>query len=455
MKFVTSSQRIRQFRDMSIPSELLMALARMKITKPTDIQTQAIPAAINGQDVIAIAQTGSGKTLAYALTVLTQLNNKPDSRALVLAPSREMAQQIHKVFTDLCVDLPASVCLAIGGTSGSKQANELKNKPRVIIATPGRMNDHLLGNKLLLQGVEFLVVDEADRMLDMGFAPQLKAIENTLRGDWQTLMFSASFGEKVESIAELFMGEEVLMIRTEDAETPVDSLKQKVIFLDRKQKTEVLLDELNKTKGNVLIFTGNQESCDFVADFVDSYGFGSDHIHGAMTQGQRNRVIRNFREGSVRIVVATDLLARGIDVPTVTYVINYDLPFQSEDFLHRIGRTARAGRKGEALTFVTPSDQRMYKKIQKYLEGAEEIKFDPQFKFIERNLKSAQATHSGKPVRRETRGAGDRETPSTERKRTSGGAPKPKSKQQLQGMLKGLFGTNAKSAGGKSKSKRK
>ncbi|MFS4460666.1 DEAD/DEAH box helicase [Bdellovibrio sp. HCB2-146] len=407
MKFQTPDLRLNSFQDMSLPSALLAALDKMSIKKPTPIQSQAVPAAQTGKDLVAIAQTGSGKTIAYALAILSKLNEKPTARALVLAPSREMAQQIQKVFLDLCQELPISVALAIGGTTGSKQKNQLNKAPRIIVATPGRLNDHLIGNKLLLQNVEIVVIDEADRMLDMGFAPQLKAIQHTMRGNWQTLMFSASFGKNVDMIAELFMKAEPFMIRSEQAEAPVGTLKQKVLLLDRSMKNDRLLDELNASRGSVIVFTGNQESCEFVFNYLEEYGFSVDMLHGALTQGHRNRVMREFRNGEIRIVVGTDLLARGLDVPQVNHVINYDLPFQSEDFLHRIGRTARAGRSGEAITFITPSDFRMYKRIQSYLAGAEEIKLDPMFKFIDRSKrfakesdsKSASGKHapSGKP----------------------------------------------------------
>ncbi|MDG0817235.1 DEAD/DEAH box helicase [Bdellovibrio svalbardensis] len=387
MKFQTSTLHIGKFQDLAIAPVLMAALEKMKITKPTAIQSQALPVSLQGSDVIAIAQTGSGKTLAYALSLLTTLNKKPQSRALVLAPSREMAQQIYKVFLELCAEMPVSVCLAIGGTTGSKQSNQLKKNPRLIIATPGRMNDHLATNKLLLQGVEIVVIDEADRMLDMGFAPQLKSIQNTLRGPRQTLMFSASFGHNVEAIAQLFLHPKAFMIRSEKAEAPVSSLSQKVLFLDRKMKLDRLLDELNATKNGVIVFTGSQDSCEEVGNYLKEYGFSTDLIHGGLTQGQRNRVVREFREGEIRILVATDLLARGLDIPHVEHVVNFDLPFQAEDFLHRIGRTARAGRRGTAITFVTPSDTRMYHKIKPYLQGAKEEKVDPQFSFIDRSKK--------------------------------------------------------------------
>ncbi len=396
MKVLPAPAPISRFEDMSLAPELLPALEKMAISVPTEVQSAVIPTALQGGDVIAVAQTGSGKTLAYALSILTKLAAKPQARALVMAPSREMAQQIHKVFLDLCEGLPISACLAIGGVTGSKQASQLKKNPRLIVATPGRMNDHLLSNKLLLQGVEIIVIDEADRMLDMGFAPQLKSIQKTLRGPQQTLMFSASFSQKIEAIAEVFMRHEVHMIRVGDAEAPVTELTQKVLYISREKKNDRLLDELNATMGGVIVFCGNQGRCEEVAEYLESYGFNSDLIHGDLTQGHRNRVIREFRAGEIRIVVATDLLARGLDVPHVDHVINFDLPYQSEDFLHRIGRTARAGRSGHAITFVTPQDARSFRKIKPYLEGAEEVKVDPQFRFIETRGPAAPAMSTPK-----------------------------------------------------------
>ncbi len=385
MKFKTSHLSVKNFADMNLPVGLMNALKKMQITKPTLIQSQAIPVGLAQENLIAVAQTGSGKTLAFGLTVLTHLANSPTARALIMAPSREMAQQIYKVFLELCAELPISACLAIGGTTGSKQMNQLKKNPRVIVATPGRMNDHLQTNKLLLQNVEIVVIDEADRMLDMGFAPQLKSIEKTLRNVKQTLMFSASFSGSVESIAQLFMSENAVMIRSEQAEAPVATLKQKVLFIDRAQKNDRLLDELNATQGGVIIFAGDQAHTETLGRYLKEYGYKVDYIHGGLSQGQRNRVVREFRAAELRIMVTTDLLARGLDVPHVEHVISYDLPFQAEDFLHRIGRTARAGRAGTAITFVTPADARKYELIKPYLKEAEEIKVDKSFSFIQRS----------------------------------------------------------------------
>lgn len=388
MKLQNSTFRLNKFQEMALLPALFAALEKMKITKPTDVQARAIPEGLNGSDLVAVAQTGSGKTLAFALPILVSLYKNPLARALVLAPSREMAQQISKVFAELTTDQPLSTCLVIGGIPSAKQASALKKNPRLIIGTPGRLNDHLVGNKLLLKNIEYVVIDEADRMLDMGFSPQLKNIKIALQGDCQTLMFSASFNPAIEAIAQLFMNATAVMIRSAQAEEPVSSLKQRVLLIDKFKKNDRLLDELNAAKGGVIVFCGNQGSCERMGQYLKDYGFSVDLIHGGLSQGQRNRVVRLFREDEIRILVATDLLARGIDVPHVDHVINFDLPFQAEDFLHRIGRTARAGRQGNALTFVTSSDAKMYQKIKPYLQGASEIKVDPGFAFIDRVLVS-------------------------------------------------------------------
>lgn len=360
-------------------------MATKGITEPTLVQQEVIPVALEGADLIAVAQTGSGKTLAFVLPVLAALQKNPVVRALVLAPSREMAQQIYKVFEEIAHNMGFSMALAIGGLPSAKQTSKLNRQPRILVATPGRLNDHLMTNKLLLQNVEIVVIDEADRMLDMGFAPQLKSIQATMRGPRQTLMFSASFDPSVEKIAEVFMRDDrdgdrsrdIYMIRSEQAEAPVSSLKQKVLFLGHEQKHDRLLDELNASKGGVIVFCGSRASCEDVTEYLKDYGVSVGMAHGDLTQGNRNRVVREFREGVIRVIVATDLLARGIDVDHVEHVINFDLPFSAEDFLHRIGRTARAGRSGSAITFVTESDDRTYKKIKHYIEDADEIVVTP------------------------------------------------------------------------------
>ena len=454
MKTQNSNLRVNSFQEMNLSALSLEALEKMKITRPTDIQARAIPEAFGGVDLIAVAQTGSGKTLAFALPIVESLKQNPEARALILAPSREMAQQIHKVLVSLCEGTSIDLCLIIGGMPSVKQAAALRKHPRMIIATPGRLNDHLVGNKMLLQNVQHLVIDEADRMLDMGFAPQLRSIQKTLRGPRQTSMFSASFSPEVEDIAKIFMTGTPLMIRSAQAEEPVQELKQRVLFLNKSQKNDVILDELNATqKDGVIVFCGNQGSCQRLGQYLEEYGFSVDVIHGGLTQGQRNRVVRELREGETRIVVATDLLARGIDIPHVAHVINFDLPFQSEDFLHRIGRTARAGRGGNAITFVTSSDEKMFRKIKPYLQGAREEKLDPDFAFQDRGqsnnanryknkkLDQKKAFDSttkatGKPVSK-TLGRFDKPKKLSEKPKAAFSGSQPKSKDFTSSQAKG------------------
>ncbi len=383
MEFQTSEASVSSFAEMGLDHNLVSFLKHKGIAKPTEVQARALPLGLNGSDLIGIAQTGSGKTLVFVIPILVALAKKSEARAIVFVPSREMAQQIFRVFMDMSLLSGIEPCLVIGGIPNDKQVSALRKLPRLIIATPGRMNDHLQTNKLLLKGMEIVVLDEADRMLDMGFIPQLESVRKTLRGHRQTMMFSASFNPGVEKIAAGFFLQQPFMIRSTQAEEPVAQLKQTILFLNKKDKNDQLINELKNSKKSVIVFTADQQRCENIGQFLQENGFLSDLVHGGMTQGHRNRVVREFREGKARILVATDLLARGLDVEQVGTVINLDFPFQPEDFLHRIGRTARAGRTGRAITFVTPFDSEKFKKIESYIDGAEQVKLDPNFSFVE------------------------------------------------------------------------
>ncbi len=384
MKFHDSDLTVSEFEKMGLPTKLMAALIKIGLDKPTPIQAEAIPVALKGSNLIGVAQTGSGKTLAYALSVLTTLFEKTEARALILLPSRETAVQVHSVILPLCTELDLTVCLAVAGIPNAIQTKELKKIPRLIIATPGRLEEHLKNNKLMLKGLSILVLDEADRMLSMGFEAQLAFMKRTLRASHQTLMFAATFGPWAEPIAEMFMEKEAVLIKSKAAETPVTTLEQKVFFLSPQQKQNRLLDELRRMKDGVILFADSQENCVSLGRLLTHHHFSSDFMHGDMNPGHRNRVLRDFREEKIQILVTTDLLARGLDVPHVKHVVNYDLPYKAEDFLHRIGRTARAGRSGSAITFVTPADGRTYRKIKSYLQGAVEVKLASNFKFEDR-----------------------------------------------------------------------
>jgi ATP-dependent RNA helicase RhlE len=373
-----------KFLSLGVSPSLAKNLENMSIQNPTEIQTEAIPFILQKSDLIAVAQTGSGKTLAYLLPVLTLLEKQPDSRALILSPTRETAEQVHRVLKEISKDFQVTSGTAITGVPVALQVKELKKNPRLIVATPGRLQEHLQGNKLLLKGLDILVLDEADRMLDMGFEAQLKYIQSTLRGERQTLLFAATFGKWAESVAQLFMKPNPHTIRSQSVGAPVATLSQKVYFLSPSQKERRLLDELRRIKDGTIIFCESQESCVAVGRLLGHHEFSSEFVHGDMNAGHRNRVLREFREQKFQILVTTDILARGLDVPSVKFVISYDLPYKGEEFLHRIGRTARAGREGQAITFVTPADGRTYRRLKQYLAGAEEETLSANFKFVDR-----------------------------------------------------------------------
>jgi superfamily II DNA/RNA helicase len=381
----TSDNDFATFAGMGLKPSLIEALASMQITVPTEVQRDTIPVALTGSDIIAVAQTGSGKTLAYGLAIVTLLEQNPEARALVLSPNRETAEQVYQVFMRLCAGMPLSIVLAATGAPVAKQAKELNKNPRLIVATPGRLNEHLGNNKLILKGLRLLVIDEADRMLDLGFEKQLKFIQSTLRGERQTLMFAASFGAWAETVAKPFMRSDAVQIRSGSAGAPVATLSQKVFFLKPGQKQNRLLDELKSLKGGVIIFADSQESCVALGRLLDHHGLSIEFVHGNMNPGHRNRVLREFREEKIKIMVTTDLFARGLDVPSIQTVISYDLPYRGEEFLHRIGRTARAGREGRAITFVTPTDGRTYRRLKQYLAGAEEVYLSENFEFLDRH----------------------------------------------------------------------
>jgi ATP-dependent RNA helicase RhlE len=318
------------------------------------------------------------------LPILTMLESRPEARVLVLSPTRETAEQVYRVLQAISKDLEVSIGQAITGVPVAVQVKELKKNPKLIVATPGRLQEHLQSNKLLLKGLEILVLDEADRMLDMGFEAQLKYIQSTLRGERQTLLFAATFGKWAETVAQLFMKPNPQIIRSQSVGAPVATLSQKVFFLTASQKERRLLDELRRIKEGTIVFCESQESCVAVGRLLGHHEFSSDFVHGDMKPGHRNRVLREFREQKFQILVTTDILARGLDVPSVKFVVSYDLPYRGEEFLHRIGRTARAGREGQAITFVTPADGRTFRRLKKYLTGAEEETLAANFKFVER-----------------------------------------------------------------------
>ncbi len=362
------------FESFNLPPVLAKTLEGMGYTKPTPVQAQAIPLALAGRDVLATAQTGTGKTAAFAVPLLSGMLNGKRSPVLILAPTRELAEQIAKVIQQLTVNTPQlKTVLIIGGSSYQYQIRGLKSKPAFVVGTPGRMIDQAgLGN-LKLGTFGSLVLDEADRMLDMGFAPQLEQLISQMPVERQTLLFSATLPNEIKSMAARYM-KSPERVACGESTTPVDRIKQEVIEVENKQKGERLLREIDNVEGSLIIFTRTKTRVEQVLKLLVGAGHRVARIHGDRSQRQRGDAIRDFREGHARILVATDIAARGIDIPHIKFVVNFDLPLCPEDYIHRIGRTARAGADGTAWAFVTPEETflwaRIYKMMyNKYPEG--------------------------------------------------------------------------------------
>lgn len=355
------------FSEMDLPEEIERALADAGFEHPTPIQEQSLPHTLTGFDLMGCAQTGTGKTAAFTIPMITRLLEDEDSLALVLAPTRELAAQILdtlKKLTSHAKHLRHG--LIIGGASFTEQVRMLRQRPRILVATPGRLVDHLKQKTVSLQNVKFLVLDEADRMFDMGFAPQINKIVAGIPPERQTLLFSATFNKDVKALAlkslrnpkEVFIGA---------SSRPAAGVEQEIIETSQDKKFSILLEELNKREGTVLLFVGMKYRADRLAASLEEYGHTVARIHGGRSMGQRNGAIRDFRDQRVRILVATDIAARGLDIPHVAHVINFDLPKDPEDYIHRIGRTARAGAIGHALSFVTREEQDSWTSISRML----------------------------------------------------------------------------------------
>lgn len=346
-----------------LPQPIQKALEQLGFTQLTPIQEKSIPLALEGKDLIACAQTGSGKTLAFGIPTLCNLLQNQNKTGLVLAPTRELALQIEATWKKLTRFIPTHQAVVLmGGASMSTQIRALMKKPRLIIATPGRLLDHLQRKTLNLQQTAVLVLDEADRMLDMGFEPQLKRILSYLTTARQTLLFSATWENRLDQLSKKYLRQPV-RIAVGNISQAAPTIDQSTLSVVANAKNEKLLDELNQRAGSVLVFVKTQARTERVTRYLSSYGVDVCQIHGGRTQGQRKSALLAFREGRMRVLVATDIAARGLDILNINHVINYDLPQSPEDYIHRIGRTGRAGASGQAISFVTPEDRKQWGEI--------------------------------------------------------------------------------------------
>ncbi|MBX9977774.1 MAG: DEAD/DEAH box helicase [Alphaproteobacteria bacterium] len=359
------------FQSLGLHEELLIALADMKFITPTPIQEQTIPSALQGLDVLGTAQTGTGKTGAYGIPLVSYLFNNPKGMALVLTPTRELAVQVLQMLDQLMGKNKVSrTALLIGGESMPKQLKQLGARPRLIVGTPGRINDHLTRGSLKLNACQFLVLDETDRMLDMGFGVQLQKIVKFLPPQRQTLMFSATMAPNIIKITESYQRKDVVRVSVGSTTLPMDKIKQENIRTTEAEKYDNLMTQLNKSEGTFIVFSKTKHGSDRLASKLRNSGHNADAIHGDLRQRERDRVIKDFRNGSIRVLVATDIAARGLDIPHIEVVVNYDLPQCPEDYIHRIGRTGRAGADGMAVNLITNQDNAKWRAICKLMDPA-------------------------------------------------------------------------------------
>lgn len=355
------------FNTLGIAPKLLEILAKHKFITPTPIQQQSIPAAISGKDLMGIAQTGTGKTLAFGIPMIQRLaQSERGHRGLVILPTRELAFQVNETLKKIGSSLGLKTAVLIGGEPIGRQLKLLRQNPHIIIGTPGRLNDHLDSKSLDVSKTSILVLDEADRMLDMGFAPQIKRILDKIPNERQTMLFSATMPDEIVGMAKSYMSLP-LRIEVAPAGTTASTLTQEVFFVNKESKTGLLKNILGEYKGSVLVFTRTKYGARKVAKTIRDFGETSAELHSDRSLNQRLAALDDFKIGRVRILVATDIAARGIDVTGIQLVVNFDLPANAEDYVHRIGRTGRAGMEGHAISFATPDQKRDIKDIERLI----------------------------------------------------------------------------------------
>lgn len=356
----------QDFFNLGITPGLLKRIHALGFVHPTPIQFKAIPIATAGEDVVGVAQTGSGKTLAFSIPMLQHISSTKKI-GLVLLPTRELAIQVEETLRRIAGSIGLRTAIIIGGASIRPQIKQLRANPHVIVATPGRLIDHLEQKNISLTNVGILILDEADRMLDMGFAPQLKRILKTVPADRQTMLFSATMPDEITSIARQHM-RKPLRIEVARSGTTADKIDQEVIIVSKESKIKLLEQILKDYKGTVLVFSRTKHGAKNIAQKIRQMGHTADEIHSNRSQSQRQNALKGFTTGKHRILVATDIASRGIDVKDIELVINFDLPEQTDDYVHRIGRTGRAGKAGKAISFACPEQKGDIAQIERLIK---------------------------------------------------------------------------------------
>ena len=369
------------FTDLNLDPKVLKAIADTGYETPTPIQAGAIPPALEGRDVLGIAQTGTGKTASFTLPMITKLRKGRARarmpRSLVLAPTRELAAQVAENFDAYAKYTKLTKALLIGGVSFKEQDAAIDRGVDVLIATPGRLLDHFERGKLLLTGVQIMVVDEADRMLDMGFIPDIEKIFQLTPFTRQTLFFSATMAPEIERITNTFLSAPA-KIEVARAATTSENITQSVVMFkgsrrdrqptEKRKLLRALIDAEGEACKNAIIFCNRKVDVDIVSKSLKKYGYDAAPIHGDLDQSQRMKTLEGFRDGTLRFLVASDVAARGLDIPDVSHVFNFDVPSHAEDYVHRIGRTGRAGKKGTAMMICVPADEKNLEDIERLVK---------------------------------------------------------------------------------------
>lgn len=361
------------FTEMGLPKTLVKRLAALGITEPTPIQTHAIPAVLDGKDVMGLAQTGTGKTAAFGLPLVATLlaaGKKPDPktvRGLILAPTRELAKQISDNLSNFVENTPLKIGLVVGGVSINPQIKRLARGTDILVATPGRLMDLLDRRALTLAATTFLVLDEADQMLDLGFIHSLRKIASLLPSERQTMLFSATMPKQMNELSSSYLQNPV-RVEVAPAGKAADKISQSIHFIAKSEKPALLIELLDQHRDQLaLVFSRTKHGAEKLKKTLEKSSFAAESVHGNKSQGQRERALRSFKSGQTKILVATDVAARGLDIPDVRFVYNFDLPNVPENYVHRIGRTARAGASGAAVAFCAPDEIVELKAIQKAL----------------------------------------------------------------------------------------
>ena len=362
-----------KFNELNLKPELLTALQKLKYDDATEVQEKAIPLLLQGKDLVVRSKTGSGKTFAFLLPILQNLSPENKLQALILSPTRELAQQTDKEAHKL--ELNVKTVLLYGGVSITPQLDKLDRGAQIAVATPGRILDHMARRTIDLSSIRFVVLDEADRMLDMGFIDDVEKILRATPKNRQTMMFSATMPEQVVRIADRYMKDPETLLLQQD-EITVKKIRQRVLGVDRKLKLDLLMKILkDPIARKVMIFCNTKDWAERMGDILWRKRFKATSIHSGLSQNKRDKVIQDFNSGRYSILVATDVAARGLHIEGVTHVINYDIPRNPKDYVHRIGRTGRAGKEGDAITFVTQIDEHLLRGVESEIKMFLEVQY--------------------------------------------------------------------------------